>query len=117
MIQVTAPTAPNPGATAEEWQAFDAACRVTDLNIRILALLQQDDAKTHRDRMAKATEDNAIALRAVADKTDSLADQKRAAVIQLLSTQARGNRKPATFVADVQKQVDAVFAALSAAGV
>jgi hypothetical protein len=117
MIQVSAPTAPNPGATAEEWQAFDAACRVTDLQIRILALLQQDEAKAHRDRMAAATEANAAALRGVADKTDSLADQKRAAVIQLLSTQVRGNRKPATFVADVQAQVDAVFAVLSASGV
>lgn len=114
---ITIPTAPLPNATEAERQAFADACTVADLQLRAEALRQQDEAKTHRDRMATATEANAAALRGVADKTDSLADQKRAAVIQLLSTQARGNRKPATFVADVREQVDAVFAVLSAAGV
>lgn len=108
---IAIPTAPT-GTTAEERQAFDDACRVADLQLRAEAIRQADEAKTHRDRMATATEANGAALRAVADKTDSLADQKRAAVIQLLSTQARGNRKPETFVADVRAQVDAVFAAL-----
>jgi len=111
MIQI--PTPPQPGASEAERLAFDDACRVADLQLRAEAIRQTDESKTHRDRMAAATEANGAALRAVADKTDSLAEQKRAAVIQLLSTQARGNRKPATFVADVQAQVDAVFAVLA----
>jgi hypothetical protein len=118
MIQI--PEAPKPDATQAERQAFDDACRVADLQLRAEALAQEESKRIHRDRMALATEKNATALRAVADKTEggpTLADQKRAAVIQLLSTQARGNRKPATFVADVREQVDAVFAVLSAAGV
>ena len=111
MIQI--PTPPQPGASEADRLAFDDACRVADLQLRAEAIRQADESKTHRDRMAAATEANGAALRAVADKTDSLAEQKRAAVIQLLSTQARGNRKPATFVADVQAQVDAVFAVLA----
>ena len=111
MIQI--PTPPQPGASEADRLAFDDACRVADLQLRAEAIRQADEAKAHRDRMAAATEANGAALRAVADKTDSLAAQKRAAVIQLLSTQARGNRKPATFVADVQAQVDAVFAVLA----
>lgn len=111
MIQI--PTPPQPGATEADRLAFDDACRVADLHLRDEALKQNAAAQAHRDRMAAATEANGAALRAVADKTDSLAEQKRAAVIQLLSTQARGNRKPATFVADVQAQVDAVFAVLA----
>ena len=111
MIQI--PTPPQPGASEADRLAFDDACRVADLQLRAAGIEQEYVAQVHRDRMAAATEANGAALRAVADKTDSLADQKRAAVIQLLSTQARGNRKPETFVADVQKQVDAVFAVLA----
>lgn len=114
MIQI--PTPPQPGASEAERLAFDDACRVADLQLRDEALKQNAAAQAHRDRMAAATEANGAALRAVADKTEvgpTLAAQKRAAVIQLLSTQARSNRKPATFVADVQEQVDAVFAVLA----
>ena len=126
MIQVTAPTVPNPGSTEDEWQAFDAACRVADLQIRILSLLQADEARATREAHAHAQAETAEAMRASVvaqtgftaamrepDPLPPLAEQKRAAVIQLLSTQARGNRKPATFVADVQAQVDAVFAVLA----
>lgn len=114
MIQI--PTPPQPGASEADRLAFDDACRVADLQLRAAGIEQEYVAQVHRDRMAVATEANGTALRAVADKTEvgpTLAAQKRAAVIQLLSTQARGNRKPATFVADVQAQVDAVFAVLA----
>ena len=126
MIQVTAPTVPNPGATEDEWQAFDAACRVADIRIRILSLLQADETRATREAHAHAQAETAAAMQASVeaqkgftaamrepDPLPPLAAQKRAAVIQLLSTQARGNRKPATFVADVQAQVDAVFAVLA----
>lgn len=116
MIELPTPPALPTSALPEDVAAFDRQCTLHDFALRAIAIQQADEAKTHRDRMAAATEANGAALRAVADKTDSLAEQKRAAVIQLLSTQARGNRKPETFVADVRAQVDAVFSALSASG-
>jgi hypothetical protein len=120
---ITIPEAPKPGATEAERQAFDDACRVADLALRAEALRQQDDAKTHRDRMAAATEANGAALRAVADKTEVPPDmaKKRAEMVFLvLAHQARGSKTPAARVADVVAQVNAAFAALTstnAAGV
>ncbi len=128
MIQI--PTPPQPGASEADRLAFDNACLVADLWLRFEALKQAAAAQSTREAHAIAQAETAAAMRASVvaqtgftaamsepDPLPPLADQKRAAVIQLLSTQARGNRKPATFVADVQAQVDAVFAVLNAAGV
>ena len=123
---ITIPEAPKPGASEAERLAFDDACRVADIEIRALSLLQSSDSLAAREKHAIAQAETAAAMRASVvaqtgftaamsepDPLPPLAEQKRAAVIQLLSTQARGNRKPATFVADVQAQVDAVFAVLA----
>ena len=124
MIQI--PTPPQPGASEAERLAFDNACRVADQWLRFEALKQAAAAQSTREAHAIAQAETAAAMRSSVvaqtgftaamrepDPLPPLAAQKRAAVIQLLSTQARGNRKPATFVADVQAQVDAVFAVLA----
>jgi|DEB19_MinimDraft_2_1074335.scaffolds.fasta_scaffold69448_2 hypothetical protein len=124
MIQI--PTPPQPGASEAERLSFDDACRVADLALRAEALAQAIAANDIRESHAQAQFSTANAMFSSVeaqrgftaamrepDPLPPLADQKRAAVIQLLSTQARGNRKPATFVADVQAQVDAVFAVLA----
>ena len=64
MIQVTVPTVPNPGATEDEWQAFDAACRVADIRIRILSLLQADETRATREAHAHAQAETAAAMQA-----------------------------------------------------
>lgn len=124
MIQITAPTVPNPGASAEEWQAFDAACRVADLNIRILALLQADAARATREKHAQAQADTAAAMLANVEAQHrmaaafalpaaepTLSAEKRALAIALLGQQAIGIRDTeAALVASIGKQVDAVFA-------
>ena len=123
---INIPTPPDTDATEAQRLAFDDACRVADLTLRAEALKQAADSQATRDFHALAQKMTADGMVAAAeaqkgftaamrepDPLPPLAEQKRAAVIQLLSTQARGNRKPATFVADVQAQVDAVFAVLA----
>ena len=127
MIQLPPfPTAPGPGATAEDRASFYDQVAAYDLLLRTIALQQAEAAQATREAHAIAQAETAAAMRASVvaqtgftaamrepDPLPPLAAQKRAAVIQLLSTQARGNRKPATFVADAQAQVDAVFAVLA----
>jgi len=124
MIQVTAPTVPNPGASAEEWQAFDAACRVYDLALRTIALEQAAAAQVTREAHAKAQADTAAAMLANVEAQHrmaaafalpaaepTLSAEKRALAIALLGQQAIGIRDTeAALVASIGKQVEGVFA-------
>ena len=124
MIQI--PTPPQPGASEAERLAFDDACRVADLWLRFEALKQAAAAQATREAHAIAQAETAAAMRASVvaqtgftsamrepDPLPPLAAQKREAVLELLKHQARSGRTNAKFVADVQAQVDAVFAVLA----
>lgn len=125
MIQLPPlPTAPGPGATAEDRASFYDQVAAYDLLLRTIALQQAAAAQITREKHAQAQADTAAAMLANVEAQHrmaaafalpaaepTLSAEKRALAIALLGQQAIGIRDTeAALVASIGKQVEGVFA-------